>query len=244
MIQLQRLLFFISLLFTITLVNAQEKKGPKPKLGEKIEQELDTVAKEKQVFGIRFGVDITKPIINFVEDDYSGLEIVADARVYKDFYAAVEFGFDKHTTVEDYMNFTTEGSYFKIGANYNAYDNWVGMTNEIFVGFRYGVSFFDNTLNSYTPNMYGEYIIPDTVEANTKYSGLTAQWAEFIAGMKVETFKNLYMGFSISFKIMTSNKDPENFKNLYVPGFYDVSLNNMGFGFNYSLSYLIPYARK
>lgn len=231
MIQLQRLLFFISLLFTITLVNAQQDK------------EQDTV-KAKQVYGIRFGVDISKPIISFIEDDYKGVEIVADARVYKDFYAALEFGYDDKTTVEDYINFTTKGTYAKIGVNYNAYDNWVGMTNEIYVGFRYGISFFDSKVNSYTPNMYGTYFTPNTIEPNTEFSGINAQWAEFIAGMKVETLKNLYMGFSLSFKVMTSNKDPENFKNLYVPGFYKVSLNNMGFGFNYTVSYLIPYARK
>ena len=231
MIQLQRLLFFISLLFTITLVNAQQ------------EQEQDTV-KAKQVYGIRVGVDISKPIISFIEDDYKGIEIVTDMRVYKDFYAALEFGYDDKTTVEDYFNYTTKGTYAKIGVNYNAYENWAGMTNEIFVGFRYGLSFFDQTLNSYTPNIYGTYFTPETVEPNTEYSGLNAQWFEFIAGMKVETLKNLYMGFSLSFKIMTSNKDPENFQNLYIPGFYNVSLNNMGFGFNYSVSYLIPYTRK
>lgn len=231
MIQLQRLLFFISLLCTVVAVNAQQ------------EQEQDTT-KAKQVYGIRFGVDISKPIISLIDNDSKGFEVVADARVYKDFYAAIEFGYDNKTGTEDYLNFTTNGSYAKIGANYNAYDNWVGMTNEIFVGVRYGLSFFDQTLNSYTPNMYGTYFTPETVEANTEYTGLSAQWAEFLLGMKVETFKNLYMGFSVSFKIITSKKDPENFQNLYIPGFYNVSLNNLGFGFNYTFSYLIPYTRK
>lgn len=229
MTQLQRLLFFISLLCSVVAVNAQ--------------QEQDTT-KVKQVYGIRFGVDISKPIISFIDSDYKGLEVVADARVYKNFYAALEFGFDNKTDTEDYLNYTTEGSFIKIGANYNAYKNWVGMTNEIYVGFRYGVSFFNQKLNSYTPNMYGTYLPPETVEVNTEYSDLSAQWAEFIIGLKVETFKNFYMGFSLSFKAVTSNKDPKNFKNLYIPGFYNVSLNNLGFGFNYTLSYLIPYARK
>lgn len=231
MIQLQRLLFFISLLFSVVAVTAQQ------------EQEQDTT-KAKQVYGIRFGVDISKPITSLINSDYKGVEIVADARVYKDFYAALEFGFDNITDSEDYFNYTSNGSYFKVGANYNAYDNWVGMTNEIYVGIRYGVAFLDQKLNSYTPNMYGVYLPPETVDINTELSGLSAQWAEFVLGLKVETLKNFYMGFSLSFKAVTSNKDPENFKNLYIPGFYNVSLNNLGFGFNYTLSYLIPYTRK
>lgn len=229
MIPLQRLLFFISLLSSVVAANAQ--------------QEQDTT-KVKQVYGIRFGIDISKPIISLTDTDYKGFEVVTDARVYKDVYAVLEFGYDNKTGTEDYLNYTTEGSYVKIGANYNAYDNWVGMTNEIFVGLRYGISFFDQTLNSYTPSMYGTYFTPETIEANTKYTSLNAQWIEFVLGLKVETFKNLYMGFSLSFKAMTSNKDPENFKNLYVPGFYDVSINNLGFGFNYTVSYLIPFSHK
>lgn len=233
MIPLQRLLFFISLLCTAVAANAQQEP----------EQEQDSI-KVKQPYSIRFGVDISKPITAFIDTDFKGVEIVADARVYKEFYAAIEFGFDTKTTTEDYLNYTSQGSYVKVGANYNAYENWVGMTNEIFVGFRYGLSFFDQTVNSYTPNLYGTYFIPETTEANTKYNGLSAQWAEFLMGMKVETLNNLYLGFSLSFKILTSNKDPENFKNLYIPGFYNVSLNNLGFGINYTVSYLIPFNRK
>ena len=229
MTQLHKLLFFISLLFTASVVNAQ--------------QEQDTL-KRKQVYGIRVGVDVAKPIISLIDDNYKGFEAIADVRFYKNYYAALEVGFDNKTSIEDYMKFTTNGSYVKIGANYNAYENWVGMTNEIFVGARYGLSFFDQTLDSYTPNIYGTYFIPTTVEANTLYKDLTAQWFEFVLGMKAETFKNLYLGVSFSFKILTNNKEPENFQNLFIPGFNNVSLNNLGFGFNYTFSYLIPYATK
>lgn len=231
MIQPKQLLFIISLLFVLPVVNAQQ------------EQDQDTI-KRIEVYGIRLGIDLYKPIISIIDDDYKGFEIATDVRVYKDFYAALEFGFDDKYSTEDYINFSTKGSYFKLGANYNAYDNWAGMTNEIFVGFRYGVSFFDQTINSYSPNMYGEYFIADPKNPNFTYSDRTVQWAEFVMGIKAETFKNLYLGFSLGFKILTSNKDPENFKNMFAPGFNKISINNMGFGFNYTISYLIPYMKK
>jgi len=243
MIQLQRLLFFISLLCSVVVANAQQEKGPGPKKEQKQDQEKDTTRVE-QVYGIRFGVDISKPIIALIDNDYKGLEFVADVRVYKNIYAALEFGYDDKTTDEDYINFTSKGSYFKLGANYNAYDNWAGMTNEIYVGLRYGVSFFDQTVNSYTPNMYGTYFVADQVEPNISYDNQSIQWVEFVMGIKAETLKNLYMGFSLSFKLLTSGNDPDNFKNMYAPGFNRISLNNMGFGYNYTLSYLIPYAKK
>jgi hypothetical protein len=62
--------------------------------------------------------------------------------------------------------------------------------------------------------------------------------------MKVETFKNLYLGTQISIKKIISTKEPTNFKNLYIPGFNKVFLNDMGIGFNYSISYLIPVVKK
>ena len=228
MTQRHILLFFISILFTIT-VNSQEKK--------------DTI-KTKESYGIRIGIDLSKPINSFFQEETKGLELVADIRVLRNYYAAVELGFLDKTTNEDYINFTTKGSYIKAGVNYNAYKNWKGMTNEIYVGLRYGLSFFDQTLNSYPPNVNGTYFIPEIVEPNTEFKDLTAQWVEFIFGMKVEIFNNLYLGASVSFNNMINTTDPENFKNLQVPGFNRVFLNNAGVGFNYTLSYLIPIVKK
>jgi hypothetical protein len=231
--QLLKFTFFISLIFTTNLVNAQQK-----------EDTVEDTLKVKEVYGIRFGIDISKPIISLIDEDFTGFEVVFDGRFYKNFYAAIELGFEETTTIEDYLNASTKGSYAKIGVNYNAYDNWAGMTNEIYVGFRYGISFFEQTLNNFTPNIYGVYFIPETVEANQKFPDLNAQWLEFVVGIRAETIKNLYMGFSFSFKGMIYQKQPENFKNLFVPGFNRVYLNNLGFGFNYTFTYLIPYAKK
>ncbi len=228
MTQRRILLFFISILFTVT-VNSQE--------------ELDTI-KKKENYGIRIGIDLSKPITSFSQKETKGLELVADIRVLRNYYAAIELGFLDKTINEDYLNFTTKGSYIKAGFNYNAYKNWKGMTNEISVGLRYGLSFFDQTLNSYTPNVNGTYFISNTIEPNTEFKDLTAQWVEFVFGMKVETFNNLYLGASVSFNNMISTTDPKNFKNLQVPGFNRVFLNNAGVGFNYTLSYLIPIVKK
>tara|TARA_R110001583_G_scaffold4351_2_gene25184 strand:+ start:22047 stop:22739 length:693 start_codon:yes stop_codon:yes gene_type:complete len=222
------LLFFISIL-VITTVNSQEKQ--------------DTI-KNIESYGIRIGIDLNKPANTFFQSENKGLELVSDIRVARNYYAVVDLGFSERTTNEDYMNFTSKGSYIKAGFNYNAYKNWKGMTNEIYVGLRYGMSFFNQTLNSYTPNVKGTYFIPITVAPNTEFKDLTAQWIEFVFGMKVETLKNLYLGVSVSFNNMINVKDPDNFKSLYVPGFNRVFSNNKGIGFNYTLSYLIPIIKK
>lgn len=224
--QLFILLFFISFLGTST---AQQK--------------TDTV-KTKESYGLRVGIDLSKPLISFLEPESKGLELVGDIRVLRNYYAAVELGFEDKTSKEDYMNYTTKGSYIKAGVNYNAYKNWKGMTNEIYIGVRYGFSIFNQTLNSYTPNVKGTYFIPAVVLPNTEFKDLSAHWVELVFGLKAETLKNLYLGFSFSFKTMISTKEPDNFKNLYVPGFNRVYLNDTGFGINYTLSYLIPIIKR
>lgn len=221
-------LFFISILFTLS-VNSQQKQ--------------DTI-KEIKSYGIRVGIDLNRPINSFIQSETKGLEFVGDIRVLNNYYVAVEFGYLDKITKEDYLNFTTKGTYIKTGFNYNAFNNLKGMSNEIYVGLRYGLSFFNQTLNSYTPNVKGTYIIPTTLEPATEFNDLTAQWIEFVFGMKVETYKNLYLGVGVSFNKLINTTDPENFKNLHIPGFNRVFLNNMGIGFNYTLSYLIPIIKK
>ena len=207
------------------------------------QQKTDTI-KLKENYGLRVGIDLSKPTISFIDRDKKGLELVGDIRFLRNYYAAVELGYEDVISTEDYLNFTSKGSFIKIGVNYNAYQNWAGMTNEIFFGGRYGFSFLSQTLNNYSPNVNGTYFEGELNDVNTEYKDLTAHWLEFVLGMKVETFKNVYLGTQISIKKMISTKEPENFKNLYIPGFNRVFLNDMGIGFNYTISYLIPIIKK
>ena len=84
------------------------------------------------------------------------------------------------------------------------------MNNEIFMGFRYGLSSFDQTLESYTINSNDVNFLGEEIIANEKTTGLSANWLEFMIGIKVETFKNFFMSFSGSYKLMVSVKDPDN----------------------------------
>lgn len=200
--------------------------------------------KLKDKYGLRLGVDISKPAISLFNDRIKGLEIVGDFRVTKNIYAAVELGYYERDIEEDYINFNSKGSYLKVGGNINLYQNWGKMSNEIYTGLRYGFSTFSQTLNSYSANFDGTYFEEHTVSPNLEFDGLSAHWVEFVLGMKVEVFNNFYAGTSISLKKMISQEQPENFRNLYIPGFERVYLNDTGFSFNYTVSYLIPIFKK
>lgn len=198
----------------------------------------------KTGYGIRLGVDISKPIMGLLDENYKGLEFVGDYRLRKNLYLAAEIGAETNTTSHDYFKTTAKGSYLKIGLNLNAYENWLDMNNEILVGFRYGLSNFDQTLDSYTINTGSDYFPGNAIAIGTVSKDLKAHWIELVLGIKAETFKNLYLGFSFSYNILLSIDDPQGFKSLYVPGFNTVFQTNTGFGFNYTISYTIPFFKK
>lgn len=225
--------YFINILFLLIAFGS---------FAQDLKVENDTIIKNK--YGLRVGVDLFNPVNTFFDKDRKGLELVGDYRISKKYYLAAELGYLENTSKEDYLNFTTNGSYIKAGVDYNAYQNWLDMENMIYVGFRYGFSTFSQTLNSYTINNNYYLHEYETAVEGQKFDGLSAHWAEIVLGIKAELFNNLYLGFSFSGKKMISSKEPENFKNLFVPGFNRVFLNNAGFGFNYTISYLIPLYKK
>lgn len=197
----------------------------------------------KDVYGFRFGVDVSNPIRTLFDKDRKSIELVADYRINKKIFVAVELGFLDKYTKEDYIDFTTNGQYIKFGANYNLYDNWLDMENEVYAGVRFGLSTFKQTLHSYT--IYSDVALPSHQNNIEKeFNGLNASWGELIFGMKVEVFNNVFLGASFSFKQMISTKEPDNFKNLYVPGFDRVFIGNGGFGFNYTVAYRLPLYKK
>lgn len=237
--------YFISFLLLLVFVDGYSQEQKKDSLSTV----KDSIV-YKSPYGIRLGIDISKPILATTDSDYTGFEIVGDYRIKKNLYLAAEIGFEEQTTQEDFTNSTSKGSYLRLGFNYNVYDNWLDMNNEIFMGYRYGFSLFDQTLNSYTPNVVTgdtdeiQYFPADIINTPITASSLNAHWSEFMLGFKAETFKNLFVSASFSYKIMMSVKEPENFKTLYAPGFNRIFETSTGFGFNYTISYLIPFSKK
>lgn len=201
----------------------------------------DSLKPKMERFGIRFGIDLFKLTRSLYEKDYRGIELVGDYKLTRKHYIAAEVGTENKTVNDDRVNFTTTGSYIKAGFDYNAYENWIGMENMVYVGLRYGFSSFSQTLNSYklynTNSYFGQN---EPIISGEKFNGLSAQWVEVVAGIKAKVFNNIYVGFSFRINKIVSNKTPENFDNLYIPGFNRTYNGDFGVGFNYTVSYFLP----
>ncbi len=215
----------------LSVVTIAQEQNPK----------ADTIVPKKERYGIRLGADLFKLTRSFYDTNYQGIEVIGDYRLTRKHFIAAEIGNEKKTVDDDQLNFTTNGSYIKVGFNYNAYENWLNMENQIYVGLRYGFSTFSQTLNSYSVYNTDQYFAENNVIlSDEKFSGLSAQWLEVVAGMKAEVFHNVFIGFSFSVNRLLSQKQPDNFENLYIPGFNRTYNGDFGVGFNYTVSYFIP----
>ncbi|SHM56194.1 DUF6048 family protein [Flavobacterium xinjiangense] len=260
--------FSFCLVLSISLAKAQETspKGeltnqPTPKTDGVIPEntepfkKVDLIAKKKDSiaptpvktdrYGVRVGVDLYKLTRALYDKDYKGVEFVADYRLTKKYFLAAELGNENKTTDDTRLNSTTKGSYLKAGFDYNAYQNWLNMENIISVGLRYGFSTFSQQLNSYKIYNANPYFgeVP-SIPSGQKFNGLTASWIEVVAGVKAKVFDNVFVGFSVQLKRLVSNKQPDNFENLYIPGFNRTYNGDFGVGFNYTVTYFVPIYKK
>ncbi|MGM0635669.1 MAG: DUF6048 family protein [Bacteroidota bacterium] len=222
-------IFIISLFAVVEMAQAQQ----------------DTLY-HKERYGLSLGADLVKPLRGLISDDYrGGFELNADYRITKRIWLAGELGNDNYRFEEGNLNADTNGSYIKLGGNYNFFTNWIGMENQIYVGFRYAFSTFSHTLNQYTVTVRNNYFPPDIREVDREYDGLNATWAEFHFGIRVEVFRNIFMGAHVQLKFLATQTDVNNFDHLNIPGFNRTNDNSsIGAGIGYSIRYLIPLKTK
>ncbi len=238
--------YFISILIGVLpiLVSAQ---------GEPVDlQQKDTI-EYKDEFGLRVGADLSKLVLSFVDEDYTGLELVGDYRLTHKLYLAAEIGTetkrqDENLTSTVLYDYETSGSYIKAGVDLNTYENWYGMNNAITIGGRYAFSTFNQTLYDYSLYESDQFFNSDFLsgaEPNREFSGLSASWLELVVGAKVELFANIYVGMSARLGFLITNTENEDFPNLWIPGFNKVTEgSNFGVNYNYSISYFLPLYKK
>lgn len=198
----------------------------------------------KNKYGIRIGLDFSKQI-RMLTEDYKGLSLYGDVKIKERLFIVSELGSDEKELRTDNLRSKFSGNYIKAGLNYNLYNNLPGLNNEIYVGFRFATSKFKSEISEYIIYNKDRFWSQDPIFDNIINKGLNANWLELIIGINAEILNNLFMGLSLRLNRMLNQKKPENFTNLYIPGFNKVTENNnFGTGLTYSLIYQIPIIKK
>ena len=233
--------------------------GPANLTGQETPVRADSLPKS-QAYGLRVGIDLSRPLISALDEAYTGFEIVGDFRLRQKLYLAAELGNESRTVTEslenvddrnviDLYEFRSSGSYVKLGVDINTYENWFGMNNSIFIGARYAFSTFSKDLNAYRIYESNRYWNPDgfTVGSNfpRELGGLNASWLEMLVGVKAELFANIFLGASVRLGLLVSRKESDVMPNIWIPGFNRVTTDSsFGANFNYTLTYFLPLYRK
>ena len=232
----KQIYIFIFSLYSINFITGQEIKN----------EETDSIISKQKFINIdklSIGIDLYRPIYSKINDDDLSYELITTLRIFEDFSIASEIGSLNRYVEDENVNFTSSGEYIKFGFDYNLYNNWTGMDNSIYLGIRFATSNFNNKIENYTvrnPDSYWSNTVTDGYEV-VNHSNQNANWLEFLVGIKVETIKNIYFGISLRLNRLLSNSSPNNFSNLYIPGFNKVTDDNSwGSGFNYTLTYSLP----
>ena len=232
----KQIYIFIFSLFSINFIVGQEIKN----------ENTDSIIPKQKLINIdklSIGIDLYRPIYSNINDDDLSYELITTLRIFEDFSIASEIGSLDRYIEDENVNFTSSGEYIKFGFDYNLYNNWTGMDNSIYLGIRFATSNFNNKIDNYTvrnPDSYWSNTVTDGYEV-VNHSNQNANWLEFLVGIKVETIKNIYFGISLRLNRLLSNSSPNNFSNLYIPGFNKVTDDNSwGSGFNYTLTYSLP----
>ena len=207
------------------------------------QSENDTIY-VKNKYGIRAGIDLSKQI-RMLTEEYSGLSLYGDIKIKERLFIVAELGNDQKTIETENINSKLSGSYIKTGFNYNLYNNLPGLNNEIYVGLRYSQSLFKNELIDYSIYNKDRFWNDQRILEYKEFDNLKSSWIEFVVGFNSEIKNNLFMGLSLRLNRMLKQNIPENFTNLFIPGFNKVTENNnFGTGITYSIIYQIPIIKK
>ena len=208
------------------------------------EQVIEDTLKIEQKYGIRIGLDLSKQI-RMLTEDYKGISFYSDFRIKERLFIVGELGNDEKSINNENLSAKFSGNYIKAGINYNFYNNPTGLENEIYFGFRLATSRFKSEIFNYLIYDLDKYWENGRIDDYKEFKNLNANWFEVILGFNAKISKNIFMGTSLRLNRMIKQKKPDNFGNLFIPGFNIVTEDNkFGTGITYGIQYRIPIVRK
>ena len=206
--------------------------------------------------GFRTGVEVgvfthglfAKDIVTYYTD-VRKFEVTADAGFNNNkFFMVADLGFgDVYRTrlgVPDEFTYKNLGGYLRIGADYNVMRRY--FNNEVlFVGLRYGYSVFRHKVAYRVPTeLWGQ--LDDrkqlVISPGIPWHYLSGHWAEAVSGLKVNVWRNWFMGYTLRLKVKLGINGETNLIANELPG-YGTTNKSARLAFSYYIYYHFPYRK-
>ncbi|MCX6182229.1 MAG: DUF6048 family protein [Bacteroidetes bacterium] len=185
---------------------------------------------------LRINVDLASPTYSyFFDKNRIGYEAMAEYSYNDTLFFVAEGGYHQliDTLSTSYQS-ASNGAFLRLGVNRNMMKYYNKRDRDIFyVGARLSGSLYNtnysfiNVKDSYWGNVS---LSPPPTKT---YMGF---WGEVVVGMRIETLKNLFIGWDIrgSFKLYDTNQST--YKTLFIPG-YGNAQSSVSLWMNYSVGY-------
>lgn len=179
--------------------------------------------------GLRFGLNVSRPLWRFVEPARMGFEAVGDFSIGPEYFGVAEAGYSLRDLDEPAYRLKERGVFLRIGGDKGLYrDN----DDLIAVGARLGVAAWERAAPRITvePGYWGEYA--GTLESDI----FIRQWAEVVLVLKTELFSNVFIGWNIRGKLLLFDRGDRHMSERYIPGF-GAGETGSTFGFDFYIYY-------
>lgn len=219
--------FSLSFLFCISSAAISQSESSK--------DPSDTIKHKYLPTGLRLGTDLISIIKSQSGNKFNGWEINADIDFYR-YYLAFDYG--SWARNEELLNGTyqNDGTYFRIGTDINFLLKDPDR-NMFFLGFRYGQSNFNETVNyTFTDPYFGDF------QNSVTTSGITGRWGEITAGLRVKIWKGFWMGYTARLKFAPGTSSTPGVIPYDIPG-YGRAEKSTYWGLNYQVFWRIPFRK-
>ncbi|WP_455584508.1 DUF6048 family protein [Bacteroides sp.] len=234
-------------------IQAQQRPyvNPTPKRDQKKKKKEEPKEIIPLYNGTYIGVDLYGIGSKLFGGDFLSSEVNVTVNLKNMFLPSVDVGYGTTDSWnETGIHYKSSAPFFRIGLDYNTMAKKKEKNSFLYVGLRYGFSHMKYDISSMpmTDPAFGGEIENPNLEDNIwgesvpyDYPGqkATMHWLEFVAGVKVQIYRNFYMGWAVRMKYRLSASLSEYGNPWMVPGFGKYSSKNMGV--TYSLIYKLPY---
>jgi hypothetical protein len=188
-----------------------------------------------------------KPSMIFFSADLVGLTRLGSSNNLKSefsakmdfdrFFLAFDYGLHKTNFAGNNFDYSSNGSFFRIGPQIDFMRFNKGYSN-LYFGVMFATSSFDDRID-YIQN--GGFWDGENLSFANKQ--LKANWFELNLGISAKIIGPLYLGYTIRFKLAKSLSGEEELRAFEVPGF-GTSGGGSTFGFNYYITYRFGMRKK
>ncbi|BDD03184.1 hypothetical protein HNQ88_001127 [Aureibacter tunicatorum] len=186
------------------------------------------------------GTDGYRLAKTLLEPNYQGFSLQASTNILYNFYLTMEGGYENSTFEHSLATAKNRGQFLTYGVDFDLMPRNKSYS-VIFIGARAGTATFSETLDYRILNEW------ESVSNSVTENGMQATWVEFVAGIRGNVYRGLFVGFTAKLKTGLNIKNEDNLalRPSFVPGYGKVNYN-MGSngGFEINLAYRFAFRRQ